>query len=566
MAIPDGTQALLMDENVDMASQMVSVIYQLGVRHIELTPICPSINIGIEEKTVIVLGETKYVSNISNKVIDIGGSLLDISTIMNIGAKLNLIHILQRQNIRKSYKEIVTTDAGLSTIIRQTNRFESEIDILLQVLDDGIIGITSKGIITNYNEGAENIIGYKKSDIIGKHGLHVLPDIPFKYVLENLEPVKEKLIRINGYDIVVSVDPIIHSNKLYGAVAIVKKFNDIEKKQHKLREQLIGKGHRAKYGFEDIQGESEAIKRCIDIARRMAKSESSILITGESGTGKELFAQAIHNNSKRRNYQFVAINCGALPESLLESELFGYTKGSFTGAKEEGKDGLFKIADKGTIFLDEIGELSLSLQAKLLRVLQEGTIRKIGSVLEEKINVRVIAATNRNLESMIKDGTFREDLYYRLNVIPIFIPPLRDRIEDIPMLVNFFINKLNKQLDKNIKGAETEFIEKLVKYQWPGNVRELRNVVERAMNLCYSNLLNEDNLILDFEKNTNYINEEKRDDFSFTLKEVVEIAEKKALLSAIKKHSSFRKAAKTLGISHTTIMNKIKKYNIECKE
>ena len=478
MAIPDGTQALLMDENVDMASQMVSVIYQLGVRHIELTPICPSINIGIEEKTVIVLGETKYVSNISNKVIDIGGSLLDISTIMNIGAKLNLIHILQRQNIRKSYKEIVTTDAGLSTIIRQTNRFESEIDILLQVLDDGIIGITSKGIITNYNEGAENIIGYKKSDIIGKHGLHVLPDIPFKYVLENLEPVKEKLIRINGYDIVVSVDPIIHSNKLYGAVAIVKKFNDIEKKQHKLREQLIGKGHRAKYGFEDIQGESEAIKRCIDIARRMAKSESSILITGESGTGKELFAQAIHNNSKRRNYQFVAINCGALPESLLESELFGYEEGAFTGARKGGKPGLFELAHNGTLFLDEIGEMPLNLQMRLLRALQEREVMRIGGDRLINVNIRVIGATNRNLKEMVKEGEFREDLYYRLRVLPLKLPPLRDRKEDILPL----IDKIKKQFYSEFELTQ-EAKEVLLDHNWKGNIRELKNYVEYFANL-----------------------------------------------------------------------------------
>lgn len=478
MAIPEGTQALLMDENMDMASQMVSVIYQLGVRHIELTPIYPSINIDMEGKTVIVLGKTKNVSNISNNVIDIGGSLLDISTIMNIGAKLNLIHILQRQNIRKSYKEIVTTDAGLSIIIRQTNRFESEIDILLQVLDDGIIGITSKGIITNYNEGAENIIGYKKNDIIGKPGLHVLPDIPFKYVLENLEPIKEKLIRINGYDVVVSVDPIIHSNKLYGAVAIVKKFNDIEKKQHKLREQLIGKGHRAKYGFEDIQGESEAIKRCIDIAKRMAKSESSILITGETGTGKELFAQAVHNNSKRRNYQFVAINCGALPESLLESELFGYEEGAFTGARKGGKPGLFELAHNGTLFLDEIGEMPLNLQMRLLRVLQEREVMRIGGDRLINVNIRVIGATNRNLKEMVKEGEFREDLYYRLRVLPLKLPPLRDRKEDILPL----IDKIKKQFYSEFELTQ-EAKEILINHNWKGNIRELKNYVEYFANL-----------------------------------------------------------------------------------
>ena len=267
MDIPEGTQAMLLDESEDMAAQMVSVLYQLGARHIELIPIYPDINENIDGKSLILIGESNYDASLLKEVINIGNSLLDISTIMDIGSKLDLMDILQRQNIRKSYKEIVTTNFGLSTVIGQTNRFESELDILLQISDDGIIGVNSGGIVCSYNEGAENIIGYKKHKIIGEYGLQILADIPFKYVLQNLEPVKEKLIKINGYDVVVSVDPIIHSNKLYGAVAIVKKFSDTEKKQHKLREQLIGKGHRAKYRFEDILGESEAIKKGKDIAK-----------------------------------------------------------------------------------------------------------------------------------------------------------------------------------------------------------------------------------------------------------------------------------------------------------
>ncbi|MEG2247177.1 MAG: sigma 54-interacting transcriptional regulator, partial [Peptostreptococcaceae bacterium] len=210
----------------------------------------------------------------------------------------------------------------------------------------------------------------------------------------------------------------------------------------------------------------------------IAKSNSTVLLRGDSGTGKELFANAIHDLSDRKGKSFVAINCAALPDSLLESELFGYEKGSFTGAMQSGKEGLFKEANDGTIFLDEIGELSMLLQAKLLRVLQEGKIRKIGSSKEEEVDVRVIAATHKNLEKMIKDGSFREDLYYRLNVIPMKIPNLKERLEDIPILVQFFVTKLNKKLKKDIKGFKKEFIDMLMNYDWPGNVRELQNVIK----------------------------------------------------------------------------------------
>lgn len=478
MKIPEGTEVMLLDESADMAVQMVSVLYQLGARHIELIPSYPEAKESIEEKNLIILGEAKCNTSLAGKIINIGNSLLDMSTIIDIGTKLGLIHMLQRQNIKKSYKEIVTTNVGLSVIIGQTNRFERELDILLQILDDGIIGVNSQGIVSNYNEGAENIIGYKRQEVIGENGLHKLYDIPFKYVLQNLEPIREKLIKINGYDVVVSVNPVIHSNRLYGAVAIVKKFNDIEKKQHKLREQLIGKGHRAKYGFEDILGESEVIKKCKDIAKRMAKSDSSILITGESGTGKELFAQAIHNNSKRRNYQFVAVNCGALPESLLESELFGYEEGAFTGARKGGKLGLFELAHNGTLFLDEIGEMPLNLQMRLLRVLQEREVMRIGGDTLIKVDIRVIGATNRNLKEMIKKGEFREDLYYRLRVLPLNVPTLRERKEDILPL----INNMKKQFNGDFiltSGARKVLID----HSWKGNVRELKNYVEYFANL-----------------------------------------------------------------------------------
>ena len=315
--------------------------------------------------------------------------------------------------------------------------------------------------------------------------------------------------------------------------------------------------------FKDIIGNSNAIYNLKKIAKAVAKSDSTILIRGESGTGKELFARAIKNLSQRENQRFITINCAAIPDSLIESELFGYEKGSFTGALNSGKLGLFKEADKGTLFLDEIGELSLTTQAKLLRVLQEGVVRRIGSSKEEKVDVRIICATHRNLEEMIEKGMFREDLYYRLNVIPLEIPPLRDRKEDIPLLVSYFVQKMNKKLNKSVGSTSMVFLERLMSYEYTGNIRELENIMERAMNLCEGAILSEEHLMLNpaKEKDNEKAFEIKRSEAS--LKKQLEDIEKQILLSNIETDMSIRKTAKKLGLSHTALINKLKKYNLK---
>ncbi|MEY7999979.1 sigma 54-interacting transcriptional regulator [Clostridium sp. Mt-5] len=473
MNIPKGTHLGLLDESMEMAIEMVCLLYELGIKHIEIAPIYPGIDKNIRGKTLILLGKSTCNTEGAEKIINIGHSLLDISTIIDIGEKLNLLYILQNQNIRMGYKEIVSKNFGLSHIIGQTNRFESELKILLQVLNDGIIGIDPKGRIYTYNEGAEEIIGVNKDNAMGKNIIDLMPDISFEMVLKNIRPIKERLIKIKGYDVVLSAHPLVNSGILYGVVIIIKKFNDIEKKQYRFRAQIIGQGYRAKYKFEDIFGESEIIKKYKEIARRMANSDSSILITGESGTGKELFAQAIHNSSKRREYPFVAVNCAAITESLLESELFGYEEGAFTGARKGGKPGLFELAHKGTLFLDEIGEMPLNLQTKLLRVLQEREVMRIGGSGLIKVDIRIISVTNRNLKDMIDEGKFREDLYYRLSVLPLNLPPLRYRREDIIPLLNDIKDQLNVDfiLTKSAEDALTD-------YNWKGNIRELKNYIE----------------------------------------------------------------------------------------
>jgi transcriptional regulator with PAS, ATPase and Fis domain len=292
-------------------------------------------------------------------------------------------------------------------------------------------------------------------------------------------------------------------------------------------------------------------------ARKAAQTPATVLLQGESGTGKELFAHAIHHVSKRKNQQFIRVNCSALVDTLLESELFGYEGGSFTGAKKTGKKGLFEEADKGTIFLDEIGVMSLNLQAKLLRVLQEKEIIKVGGRNPINVDVRIISATNINLKNAVKEGRFRDDLYYRLYVIPIYIPPLRKRKEDMPLLVNNLIRKYNQDFGRNVKGILPEALNILSNYSWPGNVRELENVIERAV----INMKLSEELILPSTESANLTNYNL--DIN-SLRKIKDDTERIVLINALKAaNGDSLRAAKKLGISLRSFYYKIKKYDIK---
>ncbi len=472
--LDEGSEVVLIDESPEMAEQIISIIYQLGARHIELNSFWTS-NADDFDK-FIILGQSDYAPKADKEIINIGNSLLDINSIIDIGMKFDLLSLLDRQDVVRSYKEIRTANFGFLKILGLTNSRESQLDILMQNIDAGVIGVNNDGNIFLYNENAKEIVN--KEQVLNKKGIELFPEIPFDYTIANLKPVEEKIIKINGYDVVVSVNPLLHSRKMYGAVAIIRRYSDLEKKEYMLRKKLIGKGYTAKYNFDDIFGESDSITETKNIAKRMSKSNSSILITGETGTGKELFAQAIHNNSLRKEFQFVPVNCGAFPESLLESELFGYEEGAFTGARKGGKPGLFELAHNGTLFLDEITEMPMSLQVKLLRVLQEREVVRLGGDRIIDVDIRIIAATNKNIKEMVENAEFREDLYYRLNVLPLKIPPLRSRREDILGLVDYL--KKSFKSDFVLTDKAKEF---LVNYSWKGNVRELRNCVEYLVNL-----------------------------------------------------------------------------------
>ncbi len=387
-----------------------------------------------------------------------------------------------------------------------------------------------------------------------------LPDVSGMEILKltkNLYP-EVPVIMITAY---ASTSTAVQAMKLGADDYVIKPFDidelriivkkAYEKKKLEIENKKLQRLIDEKYSFENIIGKSKQMKSIFLLIDKIAPLDTTILITGESGTGKDLIAKAIHYRSLRREGPLVAINCASIPENLLESELFGYKRGAFTGAITN-KIGLFQEANGGTLFLDEIGEMPQGLQAKLLRVLQDKKVRPLGGTQEREVNVRIIAATNHNLEKMVEEGNFREDLFYRLNVINIEIPPLRKRKEDIPLLVNHFIEKVNKKLNKNIKGVSPELLELFFLYDWPGNVRELENIVERLMILEETELLTTKHLPSKYKeiKSINEVSLPKEFD-NFNLNTYLDnIAKKIISLSLEKSGGNKKEAAKLLGISY----------------
>jgi len=320
----------------------------------------------------------------------------------------------------------------------------------------------------------------------------------------------------------------------------------------------MNKDYRIK--LENIIGSSRAIMKSKEEASMASKSASTVLITGESGTGKELFARAIHNHSNRVDNPFITVNCAAIPDNLLESELFGYEEGAFTGAKKGGKIGTFELAHKGSIFLDEIGDMSLHLQAKLLRVLQEKELNKLGGKSHIYVDVRIIAATNKDLEKMVAEGTFREDLFYRLNVIPIKLPSLRERKEDIPQIIDYMIKEYSKKLEKEVVGIEESVVDTMINYRWPGNIRELQNIIEYSVNMSSTPIITI-NVIPKKVKNID-VTPGEEDESIVKLDEL----ERREIIKALNKYKDYKKdkdlAAKSLGISRSTLYRKLEKYEI----
>lgn len=437
------------------------------------------------------------------------------------------------------------------------------VKIILDSLYDGILIIDSEGIVRYINPAYTRITKVKEENIIGKK----LSDVrKGSYLTEVIKSGKLQLNvhrKMDEVEYIVNMVPIYgKKNKVLGGISLLNELNDVYKLTEKLnlskiiiqnlKEHVKSLGS-GKYNFDDIITVDKKSVEIKEFAKRIALTDSNVLITGESGTGKELYASAIHNFSLRKDFPFIPVNCASFEKSLIESELFGYEEGTFTGAKKNGKTGLFQLANGGVLFLDEIGELEYGLQGKLLRVLQEKSIRKIGGSKEIPIDVRLICATNKDLFKLMEEGKFRRDLYYRIAIIPLTIPPLRERKDDIPALANKFISDLSQKYKKDMFLSQ-EAIQLLKEYEWCGNIRELKNIIEFTFNMREEKVILKEHLPIKVEENI-------LDSEIIELNEYINKVEKEYINKAIAKYGDSvegkKKAAKVLGISLATFYNKL---------
>lgn len=460
----------------------------------------------------------------------------------------------------------ITEHEKLKENIRKLRNINRSLVEVLESIDDGIIVVDSEGTVVRVNSAFEKITGLTAQRCLW-FNIRNFNEVPSFFINEVLGKHRSAsfIHAVNDREYLVACNFIYDADG--NVTYIVSLLKDIDQVNELVNDLQVTQEIASRYyseienlpnhlNSEDMIANSNAMKRIVNLALKVAKVDSSILIMGETGVGKEVLARAIHKCSLRMAKSFIKLNCGAIPPELLESELFGYEAGAFTGAKREGKPGLIELADGGTLFLDEIGDLPMNIQVKFLRVLQEREIQKVGGVAVKKVDFRLIAATNKPLEDMVKQNTFREDLFYRLNVVPVVVPPLRNRKEDIVPLIIFFLNKFNKKYGMNKKIAP-EVIQSFLKYDWPGNVRELENTIERLIVtsdkkiITFYNLQENTKISKDSGKNTMY------------LKDVLEQTEKQLLIQAFQQCRTTREMADVLGISQSAVVKKMQKYEIK---
>ena len=436
---------------------------------------------------------------------------------------------------------------------------------------DGVMVVDSQGIIIRITKAYCRFLNIEQEDAIGRHCTEILPTSRMHIVAQTGHAEIGEVMEINGKEAMVMRLPLRENGKIIGAVGKVM-FRDVQdlrtlaekldvlENKLKFYEKELKHYQKFRYTFSNIIGQSQSILKTKVLAEKAALGKSTVLLRGESGTGKELFAHAIHAASLRHDQPFVRVNCGAIPAELLESELFGYEEGAFTGAKKGGKPGKFELANKGTIFLDEIGDLPLGMQAKVLRILQEKEVERVGSNRLQHLDIRVIAATHRDLERMMNEGEFRRDLYYRLNVFTVTIPPLRERERDVLLLSEHLLDKFQRELGSSLKILDRRVAELFQLYSWPGNVRELQNSLERAMNVAEGYVIQLEDLPL-------YLQDMEGRRATSSLQplalEMAE-AERRAIIKALKTaRGNKSKAAEFLGIHRTNLYKKMEKYSLE---
>jgi len=527
------------EDAVNMKNYGQSVGY-IGTNTQELAEICTPIK--ISGKTIGIIGLVAI--NECQKTI-----LLDKSK--------NMVAFVEKM------ADLLAAKAEQHVALEMLQVAMSEVETLLEAAHEGIFSIDKNGYIRHCNNIAVSLLKTTKSDIIGTHLNRFMMGSPALEVvrsgvgyIENEELYKND----NGnLHIIVTAKPFFSGKNLEGVVLSVRDIEEAQKLVYNINTRTL------KYTFDDIIGESELIRRAKNQALITARGNSTVLISGESGTGKEVFAKAIHDASSRGSSPFVTVNCGAIPENLLESELFGYEKGAFTGASDKGKIGKFEMANGGTIFLDEIGDMPLHLQVKILHVLQNMRFERVGGNKTIIVDVRVIAATNKDLEAMISQGTFREDLYYRLSVIPLIIPSLRERDGDIRLLTYHFLTKYNTFMNRKITGFSKEVESIYMNYDWPGNVRELENAIEYGVNMAFGDTIDIDAVPLRIMKKEEHVI--KIGDSDLSLSEQVKHYEHQVILRKLKKYghngNAKDRAAKELGLSRATLYRKLSELEIE---
>lgn len=464
-----GTNVLLVNDTKHTCEVAIKQLIAHGVDHLIYHPYYPGIDSYEIQRIAITPGEEEFVPTGVSEIINIGTREIDIVSIMEIIMYLDDLEIYQDLLSSYFYRKIVTQYKKYVNISNKSIKLTRILKDIIDNSEEGIIYVNTKNEVLVYNKVSMKILGFSE-DITGKNIYDMFPNI------------NNELTLINDNEIFISNKKIYSKNELMGYTIILETSSIIDKLDEERRRKKKQNVNSARYTFEDMIGNNQRVLKMINLSKKISKSNSTVLIQGESGTGKEILAQAIHNESTRKNNEFIAINFSALSENLLESELFGYEEGAFTGAKKGGKIGLFKKAHKGTIFLDEIGDAPYHFQTRLLRVLQEREITPVGSCDPIPIDVRVIAATNKDLLEEVKANRFREDLFYRINVMPLYTISLRDRKDDIELLIKYYLRKhkvftpINKFLDEKV-------IDYLKEYNWPGNIRELVNIVEFLVNI-----------------------------------------------------------------------------------
>ncbi len=475
--LPPGKKILYVNDFIETAQEAVATLKRLGIDHVEYIPYSPSGEYPRLVDIAISPGETTSIPSSIKEKIDIGVRLIDLNTIMKIIYHFQLSEQLTFDITDRYTRKIIELSQKLGAINRRANTLNKFLNKVVDGVNDGILAFQEDGEITVFNEVLERMVGISATHAKGKKLNRVFKNIELNHFLTSHQDEDQEYFTLRQQNVMV------YRFRLETEGVIVATFKDMEEtiEMEKVRKrELQRRGYIAKYTFESILGNSQLINETKLIARKLAQSELPVLIYGETGTGKELFSSAMHNDSSRKNSPYLAVNCSALPEDLLESELFGYEDGAFTGAKKGGKKGLFEQADGGTLFLDEIGDISLKLQARLLRVLEEMEIRRIGGNKNIPVDVRIIAATNKELPLLITEGTFREDLYHRLKVLSLQLPSLRERNEDIPLLIENFL----RMQQSKIKEIDKAVLEAMQKAPWSGNIRELKNTLLYMMTVA----------------------------------------------------------------------------------